>query len=226
MTLLQTAKPVFGSSVSSMTATFGSSVTNGSLLVFGMDLPAATPITTVTDTGGNQWQIANAIDGTFERCELWYAWNVKGGASFSITANLGSSAAMLMMAREYSGSLVKDPKQLTTLGTGSSTACTAGTMSIFRPNPLLIACVAQNASAATYTAGTGWGNATNGDTSGTGRSRGMEDHAATVNGDYVAAITSSANQDFAMVAAAFDTISKGIQPNKVRPHIFSPGLAR
>lgn len=100
---VQSAQGSYGGSTSA-TATFGSNVTTGNLIVVFVDVNSVTAtINTPTDTGGNTYTALDTTTGLNSRTKGFYAKNVTGGSSFGVTATLGAGAFGSISVHEASG---------------------------------------------------------------------------------------------------------------------------
>lgn len=83
---------------------FGSSVGTGNLIIVAVLIETdAETVSSVTDNKSNSYSQASALTRTGStRLEIWYAQNVTGGSSFTITVNVTGGHKCISI-HEYSG---------------------------------------------------------------------------------------------------------------------------
>lgn len=111
------------------TVTTGSlTTTSGNTIVVGVTRSDATPGTTdVTDSKGNTYTRINTAVNT-DRIALYYAENITGGASHTITLNnlVAHDTFACIAAVELSGVLTSGVSDVTTTNTGTATTLSSG----------------------------------------------------------------------------------------------------
>jgi len=103
--------------------TLDNPVTSGNLIVVGLTVyNAAIPTNAISDNKGNTYtKVAEAINGS-DHAAIFYAKNVTGGSSFTITSSVNGTVA----AHEYSGLATSTVFDKTATSTGSSATPTTG----------------------------------------------------------------------------------------------------
>lgn len=119
---------------SAITPSGGSVSPSALILALSYDGSSGNQCSSVTDTQGNTWARAtSASNGTGTNGELWYTYNVLGGSTPTITANMSSSVKMSMVAAEIDQVRCVTPLDLvlsridTTNSTARSSASTTST---------------------------------------------------------------------------------------------------
>lgn len=123
---------------------FTTASTSGNLIVVHIDWDGQTrSINTVTDNKGNSY--AKIIgptnwNGASYRAELWYAYDITGGAG-AITVKAKLSGAPTSFSQiyisEYSGILTTDPLDKSSVAIGSSAAVSSGAKTTAQANELI-----------------------------------------------------------------------------------------
>lgn len=188
------------------TSAFSSNTTNGNTIicavVYNNDQSGTASL---SDSESNSWsKIAGGDSGGDTEGELWYAYNITGGASHTITvtfsANYHDSA---IICREYSGLTTTDPLDKSsvqvTFGTSHTSAATAVTT---QDNELVVAAIGASANV-TCTAGTGYGNVADYNGSDLYEAVCIEDKDITSTGAQSATITTSASVAGYFIVATF-----------------------
>lgn len=112
--------------VAMQSVVFDSAVTQGNLVLVAVSTYSsrAGNIATVTDNKGNTYKktVANPVDlSSKHQLSVWYAVNVIGGSSFTITAKPSDASSYLSIAaHEYTGVFASDPLDQIQIGTGTS----------------------------------------------------------------------------------------------------------
>ena len=117
--------------------TFANPITSGNLIVVGLTIyGTAIPSNAVTDNKGNTYtKVAEAINsGTSDHAAIFYAKNVTGGSSFTITSSIGGTLA----AHEYSGVSTSTPFDKAASSTGTSATPTSGNVTTAIGNELYV----------------------------------------------------------------------------------------
>lgn len=199
--------------VTSYSITMDSSTTAGNTIVCAVAYNDDTAGTaSLSDNKSNTWtKIAGGPSGGDTEGELWYSYNINGGASHQITvtfsANNHDSA---IICREYSGLTTSDPLDksagsATAVSTSHTSASTAATT---QANELVVAAVGV-ATNATCTAGAGYGNVTSQNASDLFTAVCMEDKDVASTGAQQATITTSASAATYFIVATFKEASSG-----------------
>lgn len=179
-----------------------SSVTAGNLIVVGVGdfTSGATNVSSVTDNKSNTYTRITGVDGVGNGCtlELWYAYNVTGGAGLVATANFTVNSRCTIIAQEFSGILTTDPLDKSsslfqTPGTGTTYTSTA-TAATTQADELVVGFVADANGGHTYVAGSGYSNMNNSGAGGT--PSGMESKVVSSTGVQTATATVASGNDF------------------------------
>jgi RHS repeat-associated protein len=134
----------------SSAVTLGSAVSTGDAIVVGVTNFGA--VSTVTDNKGNTYtKVADAKNGT-DHAAIYYAKNVTGGSTFTITSNAGGTIA----AHEYSGIATSTPLDKTASSTGTGTVLSSGTVTVGNDHEVYFAVGWSDNSGDTWTAGSGY----------------------------------------------------------------------
>jgi hypothetical protein len=141
---------------------FTTSTTSGNFLVvaIGNDSGLTGTITSITDSKGNTYAKANDI-ATSVSLSVWYAANITGGSSHTITVNFNDSNTgnVSIVAQEFSGIMASGALDKTAAATGTSTSPSSGaTATTTQANELVVASLVTAGTATTTTAGAGYSN--------------------------------------------------------------------
>lgn len=197
---------------------------------------AANTISSVTDTLGNTYTFLTNASGYSNttltpRYEMWYAWNIIGGAT-TITATESAAGAnsKIMYVREFSGiQFDADPLDVQKFGTGSSASPTTGNSSATANKyELVVAGGGDAGNGTSISVGAGY---TGFLSSATSPSEIQTEYKfTTATGVQAATFGYDNPAAYALGLASFKAIPESQQkatPNRgLRPHPFSPGLAR
>lgn len=230
ITLVQQVTGSLVAGTGNMTAALATTTT-GNLLVVGISIaPATTDVTTSLGDGTNTLGIIGA--GTRINSAsglgfvvLYYKENITGLSTPTMTwAHSGTQSAVMVVA-EYSGVLTSGSLDQSIYGTGTGTTGTAGPSSVTTAvNELVVAFAGTDFGNNVFTVGAGYGHlksAGNANADGA-----MEDKVVTSNAAMTATETFSST-DWGMGLATFKSAAAQRLPNTgLRPHPFSPGLAR
>lgn len=217
---------------SSVALTFTSTTKQGNFIFVGAttDTASTTAVSAISDNFGNVYtKIAGTIAGTGS-IHRWYAKNIVGGASHAVTLTLTGTPDINVIVAEYSGVDRGSPLDVSAVATGSSTAVSSGAtlVTAFR-NSLVIGLGGDtNGSGATITVGAGFGDFIQLTTTVSFFNLYFEDKFITSPAAQTATFTEGAapttsgcSVDVFKVANAAKFKNSGL-----RPHPFSPGLAR
>jgi len=135
-------------------ATFGSAVTSGNLIVVGITAYNQTLASNqITDNCSDTYtKAAEAINGT-DHAAIYYAKNVHGGASCQVSSG---SVDGTIAIHEYSGVSTSNALDKTNTSTGSSNAPTSGNVTTSTSSELYFGVAWSNNSGDTWTAGSGY----------------------------------------------------------------------
>lgn len=167
ITLLQTKTTSKTASAGTTSTVALSTTTTGSLVVVGGNNDKGTTlgITGIACTGMSFTKIEDIVEGggAIADVSLWYAFNITGNTTPTLTVTYAAGLIGGAIVREYSGLLTTDPldkhtsaKSITTTNAPNSGATGTQTGS----NDLVIGFAGTGDSGNTYTAGATYGNAT------------------------------------------------------------------
>jgi hypothetical protein len=198
-THIQTTTLFQTSTATTISKTFASASNNGDLIVVHLDWDGQTrSISSVTDTKGNHYAKINGTtnwNGTNYAAELWYAFNITGGAgAITITATLSGAPTTFsqIYMSEYSGIAAISPLDQNSVAIGSTAAVSSGSMTTTHANELIYG-VSIGASG-TLTTGAGFTNRS------TANGNIVEDMTVSATGSYKAAFTSAGGNWIAQMA--------------------------
>lgn len=183
---------------------------------------------TVTDNKGNTWARAFSQASGGADVELWYSQNIQGGASHVVNISNTGGNNIVAILREYSvGALTGlfDQKASTI---GTSTAANSGASPTTTAINELVVGIAGDSDGSTqvYAAGGGYGNLSF--QTGSSGAIALEDKLVTTTGAQTANFTLTNSAAWACGVATFveGPGKPSFKLNALRPHAFSPGLAR
>lgn len=185
-------------------------------------------VTSVTD--GTNTFTAGVADYNYNASNhmIWYyAKNITGAASHVITVNLSGSLSVDGIAREYSGIDTNAPTDQTAQNTGSSSTPSSGATSTTTQASELVIGFFGCGSSVTETLGSGFSNLTVATVSASA-SAAAEDLIVSSTGTQTATFGTSTIFNWGCQVATFKGASSkpSFRPNNLRPHAFSPGIAR
>jgi len=128
---------------SSIAMAFGSASTTGNLIVVHIDWDKQSiHVNSVTDNKGNTYHNINGPtnwNGVNYRAELWYAYNITGGAILTITANLSGAPTSFsqIYISEYSGIVTTNPLDQNSVNIGNTAAVSSGAKTTTSTNELI-----------------------------------------------------------------------------------------
>jgi hypothetical protein len=125
-------------------AVTAASLTAGNFIVVGTrTYTGEKTVTSVTDTAGNTYYKASGRQATYTttRTEIWYAYNVLGNASNTVTVNMSAGVQYWgVVTAQYSGISKISPLDTTVSGdTATGTTVTSGNFTTTVANELIIA---------------------------------------------------------------------------------------
>lgn len=224
ITFIQSVTAESGGSTSLASGSFSPTQGNCLIVVTGSDNGAET--FGVSDNHGNIWtQAFSNQTGTATSHALFYAFNIKGGPSNIVTCTWANGGSVAFVIQEFSGILGQKALDVTiATANGLSTSAASGTSTTTRDYYELVVGTASNASALTFTVGSGYSNlAQTGD--GANIQIGMQSKIVTATGTQSSSMAMASANWTAGIASFIGTTNK-ISPARLRPHPFSPGLAR
>nr|WP_255679752.1 SpvB/TcaC N-terminal domain-containing protein [Methylocystis sp. WRRC1] len=134
--------------------TLPNSVTAGNLVTVALSVWSTTAIPTnaITDNKGNTYTRVNEIGNGDDHIAIFYAKNVTGGSSFTITSSKGGTIS----AHEYSGVATSSPLDKNNKAVGTGTALSSGSVTTTLDNELYFGAAWSMNTNDTWTAGTGY----------------------------------------------------------------------
>ena len=142
----------------SLTANFSTPTSAGRLLVLsaGIYTGATSPITSVTDSGGNTWTRIGAffVSGHNSDGEMWYAANAK--AATSVVIHTTGSVVAAMAVQEFSGIATTSSLDVSTGTANTSTAASSGSVTPTASTDLVVGFVAGHNNAQAISVGAGY----------------------------------------------------------------------
>ena len=140
-----------------------STTTAGSLVVVCTTTDSGTnSISSITCAGMSFAKVDSSLvsGGTYD-VELWYAFNITAQTTPTLTINYVAGAIGGGIIREYSGGLTTDPLDKHVIAVGTTASLSSGaTAALTGSNDLVIGYGGTGDSGNTYTAGSGFANAT------------------------------------------------------------------
>jgi hypothetical protein len=211
-THVQTTTLFQTTTANSISVAFGAASTSGNLIVVHVDWDGQTNnVTAVTDNKGNSYKKISGTtnwNGISYAAELWYAYNITGGAgAITVKAKLSGNPTSFSQVyiSEYSGILsVADPLDQSAVAIGNSAAVSSGNKTITYNNELIYGASIGASGALTKGAGFNLRSGAN--------SNIIEDKNAATIGAYNAAFTSAGGNWVAQVATFISTSSSFVLP--------------
>lgn len=198
-----------------ITTVWGSDTTTGNTIVVGVlcNSGQTDVVNSITDTQGNKY-IKVFTKGGSQTTEIWYASNITGGTTPTITLNFRSTLFGAVIAREYSGlALVNsyDTARGGNTSNGSSGTATSGStpMATRTANEVIIGFTVNSSGTPTITLGAGYSNLTT-QSGGGSTSCAIEDNIVAVTGLQTAtfAMSSTFNAGTAVVCFSDTTLKQ------------------
>ena len=111
----------------SPTIAFTNPSTTGNLIVVSFDVPSGTTVNAPTDSKSNTYSSAgSSVTGYGQTAYAYYASNINGGATITVTLHFGSSIKANMSIAEYSGIATSNPLDQYAANSGTGTAISSG----------------------------------------------------------------------------------------------------
>jgi hypothetical protein len=200
MALVQTASNK--GLTNSLAITWGSNTTSKNLIVVGLSLiTSSQSVSSISDSQGNTYTLVDVGDtGGGARAELWYAKNITGGTTPTITATISGSVNVAAFAREYSGIDSTSPLDQHAAASNISTSISAGPITTTYGGETLVAVTSVFSSIPTVSAGPGYGNLATLTQSG---QVGIEDGSASSPGSYSGTFSLDISNTWSAVVASF-----------------------
>lgn len=127
-----------GSAIS-VAPVFVSNTATGNLIVVVVSIASATNVVSITDSQSNTYRKAFALTASSETVELWYAYNITGGTTPTVTVTIGVANPFNVVIAEYSGvANWIDPLDKTATSSGSGGTASTGTTATTTYNKELV----------------------------------------------------------------------------------------
>lgn len=142
-------------------ATLPNSSNTGSLLIAAVEVGTATaPGTSVSDSKSNTWTKLFSTGNGASWTEFYYAYDITGGSSHTVTVSNPNSLGVNFIVREYTGILFTgSPIDVSATATGTVAAMDTGSVTTTNANDLVIGVFGDDWQAPlTYTPGSSYGN--------------------------------------------------------------------
>lgn len=122
-------------------------------------------VSSITATGMtfNKITLASGLigGGAASYISIWYAFNVTGATTPTVTINKSATSGIEAVLFHYSGFTTTDPLDKVNRAVGTTTAITTGTTAtLSQANEVVVICGASDAGGDTYTPGSGYANLT------------------------------------------------------------------
>jgi hypothetical protein len=225
--IVQTKTALAAATSTTVPVTWSNNTTTGNFIVVCVQATNGTvqTVTGVADSQLNTYTLAKRSN-TNADCEMWYAWNITGGTTPTITATLsaGSSGGAVILIREYSGVIkTADPLDQTALGSGTSgLPASAATPQTTYPYELLIGITASTNNQ-TFTPVAPYVNGAT--SSASFQAMNIEDRVVNTCSSYSSSFTGTSST-WDTCIATFKLITPSFRPTITRPRPFAPGIAR
>ena len=142
----------------SLTANFAAPTVAGHLLVLSASLytGATSPITSVTDSGGNTWTRIGAyfVSGRYSDGEMWYTANAK--AATSVVVHTTGTVVTAIAVQEFAGVGTTSPLDVSAGTSNTSTAASSGSVTPTASTDLVVGFVAGHKTAQSISVGAGY----------------------------------------------------------------------
>lgn len=200
-------------SVSTAGVVFTSNTVTGNTVVaiYSTRTNLGTTLTSVTDSQSNTYRKAFRFQGGTVTIEVWYASNITGGTTPTVTFNTSGANTFLLATREYSGVAVPNSFDRGTgvsVTVGTTAFSITDTLSTQQANEVVII-VAHGLGANTFSAGSGYGNIQTVQDVSNLSTLGAEDQVVSARGIQSGTITSSTSTTGGVVLVSFaDTAIK------------------
>ncbi|HEV3224834.1 MAG TPA: T9SS type A sorting domain-containing protein [Puia sp.] len=211
-THVQTTTLYQTTTANSISVTFGAASTSGNLIIVHIDWDGQTRnVTAVTDNKGNSYAKINGTtnwNGINYAAELWYAYNITGGAgAITVKAKLSGNPTSFsqMYISEYSGIVsIANPLDQNVVATGNTLAVSSGAKTTTYTNELVYGASIGASGALTKGAGFNLRSGANQNI--------IEDKNAAAVGSYNASFTSAGGNWIAQMATFITTSSIIVLP--------------
>ena len=194
------------SSGSSLTTTaFASSTTSGNTIIVSI-ATYSTTVSSVTDSKSNTYTLITSSNYNGSAyVYMYYAYNITGGSSHTVTANLASTGSdVTIIAREVSGlGIASSPLDKSHSASGSSTSPASGSTATTTQAVEYVIGMAANWGGDTYTVGSGYGDLKT-DSAVSDTSMAIEDLVTSTTGAQNATFTQSSSWNWGAIVATFE----------------------
>jgi hypothetical protein len=120
--------------------TFPGAVTAGDLITVSIACSGGAVTPALVDTGGNTYHRATTANRVGQVCEIWYAYNITGGAA-PFTVTITGATTIRASADEWSGFGTLDPLKGTAQAAGSGNVTLTSSATLVNPNAIGISAV-------------------------------------------------------------------------------------
>lgn len=199
------------------TAIWGGNTTTGNTAIVGImtNQPSGlVSVSSVTDSQGNFYTVAKTFVNTAagQVIEVWYASNIIGGTTPTVTINSRRAITGGIIAREYSGLSIGNSFDTGISGTGSSASPSSGSTPIAtrNANEVAVGFMVYGSVTPTISLGAGYANLTT-LTGGGSQHLGAEDNIVSSTGFQTATFGSTATAQWLCAVATFADTTE-IQP--------------
>lgn len=214
--IVQTKAANAGGYVQVPTIQFDSNTTSGNTIIFSITYndDVAGVVSSITDSQSNTYaKIAGGSSGGDTATELWYAYNITGGTTPTISVTMTVPANyhdFSMTAKEVSGLTTTDPFDVKAEGsTSSGTSHTSATTATTAQANELVNATFGLATNGTFTVGAGYSDLVEVNGSDLYQASASESKRVTSTGTQQATITSSASAVGYFIIATFKEASAG-----------------
>lgn len=198
------------STFASTSLAWGANTTTGNLIIVACgNTGSINNVTSVTDSQSNTYtQVFSSSPTGSDDFEFWYAKNITGGTTPTITIAYSSSSSFnTAVAREYSGLDTSSPLDV---NNGAAidifqATCTSNSVTTTSANELIVGACMTNSSV-TFGAGTGYGNLTSQTNV---AAIALEDQIVSSTGTYTASFTGTAGATAGIGIITFKAVSSG-----------------
>lgn len=211
-----------------VTGAFGASIKAGNSIVITVadDAGVINKISSIVDSAGNTYtqRISNAATDSIS---IWDCLGIKGGAGVTLTVTYVSASItnVSLVAQEFKGLLFPATADKSTSALATSTAPNSGASGITsRPNELVIGGVAYTAAGGVATLGATYRNLGN-ETTNAAIHSAQEHKVVGTTGAQTANFTITSAAWLCAVVTYYGSFPS-YKPPSLRPHAFSPGIAR
>lgn len=203
--------------------TWNGNTTTGNLIVIAIGTQTTSVVVSITDSQSNSY---SKVDGTTNSNdgELWYAENITGGTTPTVTITLTSILSTAAVMREYTG-IAASALDVHTIRTGTNfaQAFSGPTSTSTQPNQLVVGYISTTTTTPTVDS-----RFSNLSTASNSVIVGLADRIVNSIDCHDVIFTVGSAETYVVGVAGFKdaTVGNEITIKKLRPRVFSPGLAR